>query len=399
MPGPVDNGSAFRSPVTDGEPAWEAIRAAFAPQYPMINLNNAAISPAPLVVQDAMIKAYRFANGEPDVNMWKSLDLALPETKRKLSILADCDVSEVAINRNATEGLCTAIFGIPIRSGDEVLVADWDYPSMRTAWGQRAKREGVVVRPVQYGLMDDDDVVVEAYTRAITPRTKVMHLTHMAHWTGRVLPIERLCALADELDIRTVVDAAQSFAHIPLSFRKMRCDYLATSLHKWLGAPFGTGMLIVKSSRIDETWPLFGTFEQEPHGIDKFDHWNLGTYCSPLENAIGTAIDFHNEIGTERMHARLRELSKYWVEQAADVTGLRIHTPMNSPNLAAVTLFSIEGLGVEAIEKRLSEEYKIHARLRRQFDLAGIRVSPHIYTRKSELDQFVSALRRIAQTA
>lgn len=388
------------SPAADGgEPDWERVRAAYAPQSPNVNLNNASVSPSPLVAQEAVIKAYRFANTEPDVNMWDSLDEALPNIKKKLALMADCDAPEIALNRNSTEGLCTAIFGIPLQAGDEVLLTDWDYPSMIKAWEQRTKREGVVIKRVEYGLLDSDEAIIGAYTRAIGPRTKVMLLTHLVHWTGRALPVERLCALAKQHSIVTVVDAAQSFAHIPLSFRRMDCDYLVTSLHKWMCAPFGNGMLIVKSARIDETWPLLAPFDPEPLRIEKFDHWNLGTYCSPLQTGIEPAIDLHNRIGTARVHARLRELSRYWVQKAAQIKGFKIHTPMDSPELGAVTLFSVAGLEPEVIEKRLRTEHKIRTRFRRQGALAGVRVSPHVYTTKNELDQFVSALRHIVQSA
>ena len=396
-------GAVLETPALCAAPArageWAKVRDAYPPQQPYMNLNNAAVSPAPLVVQDAVAKAYRFANREPDVNMWDGLDAALPGIKKKLAALADCDVEEIAINRNSTEGLCTAISGIDLNAGDEVLLGEWDYASMRKAWNHRRLREGVVVRDIRYDLMDNDDAVVDAYARAITPRTKVLHLTHMIHWTGRVLPVQRLCAMARQHGILTVVDAAQTFAQMPLSFRKLDCDYLATSLHKWLCAPLGTGMLIVKASRIDSTWPLLGPFDPEPLRIEKFDHWNLGTYCSPLETAIEPAIDFHNRLTTERKHARLRELSRYWVQRAADIEGFRIHTPMESPDLGAVTLFSIAGVEPERIEERLKSEYKIRVRVRRQSSLAGVRVSPHVYTLEHELDAFVAALRRIARKA
>jgi selenocysteine lyase/cysteine desulfurase len=381
------------------EPDWERVRSAYAPQSALMNLNNASVSPTPLAVQEVVIKAYRFANGEPDVNMWDRLDGALPGIKAKLAVLADCDPSEIALDRNSSEALCTAIFGIPLKAGDEALLSDWDYPSMCKAFEQRSKREGITVKRVVYGLQDSDDVIVDAYTRAIGPRSKVMLLTHLVHWTGRVLPVERLCALAKQHTLVTVVDAAQSFAHLPFSFRKLGCDYLATSLHKWLCAPLGNGMLIVKAERIDETWPLLAPFDPEPLRIEKFDHWNLGTYCSPLQTGIEAAVDFHNTLGTARVHARLRELSRHWVQKASDIKGFRIHTPMDSPELGAVTLFSIQGMDPEAVEKQLREQHKIRVRFRRQGTLAGVRVSPHIYTSKGDLDRFVSAVRQVAQTA
>ncbi len=382
-----------------GEAEWVRIKQAYPECKPHLNLNNAALSPQPRVVEETVFKAYRFADHEPDVNMWDGLDNARAETKRRLATMADCDPSELGLNRNSTEGLCTFIFGIDLKPGDEVLLAEWDYPSMRHAWEQRRRRNGIVIKWVHFDLMDADEAIIDAYRKAITPRTKVMHLTHLLHYTGRVLPVQQLCAIANAHGIQTIVDAAQSFAQMPISFRQMDCDYLAVSLHKWLCAPFGTGMIIVKASRLDSLWPLIAPFDDDPKGIERFEHWSLGTYSSPSEFAIQSAIDFHNSIGTAKIHARLQELSRYWVQAASDIEGFKMHTPMDTPNLNAVTAFSIAGLSVETIEKRLSAEHNIQVKLRRQHSLACVRVSPQIYILKSELDRFVGALRQVARAA
>jgi selenocysteine lyase/cysteine desulfurase len=171
---------------TDDEKFWANIRAAYPEQQPLLNLNNAAVSPPPLVVEQATIDAYRFISRNPDVNMWSTLDAALPATKRELAALADCSSDEIALNRNSSEGLSTAIFGIPLSAGDEVLISPWDYPSVRAAWLQRQYREGIKVVTVDFYVMDDDDIVVKAYEQAITSRTRVMQLTlldqHFGKW-------------------------------------------------------------------------------------------------------------------------------------------------------------------------------------------------------------------------
>lgn len=381
----------------DEEQRWSAVAREFTPSKQLLNLNNAGVSPQPKVVQEAMIQAYRFANEQPDVNMWEVLDGSRGRIKEKLARMADCDAGEIALNRNATEGLCTAIYGIDLRAGDEVILADWDYESMRHAWQQRAARDGVVLRVVSYDLLASDETIIESYRRAFSARTKVLHLTHMLHYTGRVMPVQALCALARQNGAQTIVDAAQSFAQLPLSFRTIGCDYLAVSLHKWLCAPFGTGMLIVKRERIDALWPLLSPYVAKPAGIDKFDGSSVGTYSSPAERAIEAAIDFHNQLGTAAIHARLRALTRYWMAKAQDIPGFKAYTPLDDANTAAVSLFSIDGIEVEAIEKRLREHHGIRVRWRKAQTLAGVRVSPHIYTSKADLDRFVGALRSISR--
>jgi selenocysteine lyase/cysteine desulfurase len=377
---------------------WQSIRAAFPEQTPFLNLDNGCISPPPLVVQAEVLNKHKFADQNPCYNMFEVLDAAVPAIKAKLAQMVECRPDEIALNRCTTEGICTAIFGMPLARGDEVVLSNWDYPSMISAWRQRASREGIVLRFAQFGLQDGDDAIVQAYARMITRRTRAIHLTHMIHWSGRVTPVAEICDIARARGIRTVVDAAQSFAHIPVSFRQIGCDYLATSFHKWLSAPIGTGMLVVKASRVEETWPLYGTFE-ELAGADKFGLSNLGTFHSGDHYAIGDAIDFHNRVGAVRKQKRLQELSRYWVDKARSIPGFRIHTLMDHPGLGGLTTFSIDGMAVEDIERRLRDEFRIQTRKRTPAGFRGIRVSPQIYNTMDELDTFAAALRKIAASA
>ena len=379
-----------------GDEFWSVVRQAYPPQEPLLNLNNAAVSPPPLVVENAAAEALRMVSRNPDVNMWTHLDAALPGVKAQLAPLAGCTAEEIALNRNSTEGLCTAIFGIPLQAGDQVLLSAWEYPSVRAAWLQRQQREGIEVVPVAFDLMDDDADIVAAYAGAITRRTRVMQLTHMSHWTGRLLPAKKLCALARDNRVVTVLDGAQTFAQLPLSFRELDCDFFVTSLHKWLGAPIGNGMLIVKEDMIDRTWSLLAPFDPPPLRVDKFDHWNLGTYNSALQAGIAPAIEFHRAIGTEFVHARLRELTRYWVDLASGIPGFQLHTPLDADRFGAVTLFSIVGIDSQTIERELRQDHRVHVKYRSVGDLEGLRVSPHIYTLKSELDRFVQALEAVA---
>ncbi|MGY5810049.1 aminotransferase class V-fold PLP-dependent enzyme [Rhizobium sp. LEGMi198b] len=381
------------APASAGEDAWKRVRDQYPVQQPLLNLNNAAVSPPPLVVQEAMIDAYRFISRNPDYNMWSKLDTALPGIKRELAELIDCSPDEIALNRNSSEGLSTAIFGIPLDKGDQVIISDWDYPSVREGWFQRVQRDGIEVFNCAFDLLDDDNDVVEAYVKLMTPRTRVLQLTHMYHWNGRVLPIKRLCDLARERNIITLVDGAQTFAQMPVSFRELDCDFFITSLHKWLGAPVGNGMLIVNRRRIDQTWPLLAPFDQPAVGIDKFDHWNLGTYNSAIQSGIAPAIQLHKEIGAARIHARLRELTRYWIGHARNIPGFRLHTPLDTHELGAIGLFSVDGMDMRRLESDLREKYRVHVKYRKVQDIEGLRVSPHVYMVKSDLDIFVSALR------
>lgn len=377
---------------------WEEVRARYVTQYPLLNLNNAAVSPPTLAVQAAVREAIDAIARNPDYAMWSGLDLKLPDTKAALARLIDAAPDEIALNRNATEGLSLVIFGIPLRMGDEVLIAPWDYPAAIGGWRQRARRDGIVTVECTFDLMADDDTIVAAYEAAITPRTRVMHLTHMVHWNGKRLPVERLCAIARARGILTVVDGAQSFAQMPVSFRAMACDYFVTSLHKWLGAPVGNGMVVMRADLIAETWSHLAPFETTPYAIGKFDHWNLGTYNSALQAAIPVAIEQYDMIGPHLMRRRLSELTDYWVARARRIPGFLLFSQTTGGRAGAVGLFAIEGRDARAIEEALRSEHAIHVKYRKVGEIEGLRVSPHIYTRFSELDRFVDALDAVCRS-
>ena len=380
----------------DEESLWQRVRAGYSFSSKLLNLNNAGVSPQPSVVQEALIRAYRLANELPDVNMWEVLDARRDRTKQKLAQLADCAADEIALNRNATEGLCTVIYGLSLKQGDEVVLAEWDYESLRHAWEQRAQRDGIILRRVDFPVDATDEQVIEVYRNTITSRTRVLYLTHILHYTGRILPVARLCTLAREAGAQSIVDAAQSFAQIPVSFRAIGCDYLAVSLHKWLCAPFGTGMLIVRRSRIDGLWPLLAPFDSPAVGIARFDGSALGTYSSPAESAIEAAIDFHNGIGPAAVHQRLRMLSRHWVAAAREIPGFQLQTPLSGESPAAIVTFSLKQRPADDIESVLRSQHAIHVRSRHRGEFSGVRVSPHLYTTRAELDRFVQALRQIA---
>ena len=385
--------------ITQDESYWNNVQRAFLRSSDLINLNAAGVSPQPISVQDAVIDNYRFANEIPTVNMWEKLDDNRKVIRQKLADLADCSVDELALNRNSTEGLCTAIYGINLKAGDEVLLSKWDYYAMRYAWQQREARDRIKLRWVDFDLPETHENIISKYAANISPRTRVIHLTHLIHYTGQIMPVKEVCALVKGKDIHTIVDAAQTFAHIPLSFKDLNCDYLAVSLHKWLCAPFGSGMLIVRKNRIPNLWPLLAPFDptSQKNSIGKFDGWSLGTYSSAREQGIENAIEFHNHIGGDAKYLRLQYLKHYWTERAGNIDGLSFNVPLDDAYSASVVLASFRGKDGPTVAKALRDDFGIHVVDRVHESLSGIRISPQIYTSLSDLDRLVDGLQIIVR--
>lgn len=382
--------------MTTDETYWKSIRDQYTLDNSVINLNNGGVSPQPKVVQDAHIARYRKSNLAPSYFMWRTIDEEREPLRNRLAAMVNCSPEELAINRNTTEGLNTIIFGLDLTKGDEVVLSTYDYPHMLNAWQQRELRDGIKLNYVHLHQPEEDAAkMVEQYRAAITPRTKVVHVTHVINWTGQVVPVKEITAMAHEHGCQVIVDAAHSFAHFPLDIADINCDYLATSLHKWLCAPFGTGLLFIKKNRIGNVWPLLSSYESLKEDIRKFE--TLGTRSFGAEMAIHDALDFHENIGQDRKTARLRYLKKYWTEKVNGLPKIRFYTSMKEAYSGGMATVGIEGWDGEAMENHLFATRKLHTTVIQHEAVNGVRVSPHVYTTLAELDLLVDELSAMAQ--
>lgn len=383
--------------AAEDELSWAAVRQAYTVSPSIINLNNGGVSPQPKVVQDAVDRYYHYSNEAPSYYMWRILDMGREPLREKLAQLAGCSAEEVAINRNATEALDTVIYGMNLERGDEVILTKQDYPNMIHAWKQRELRDGIKLVWLNLDMPTEDaDYVVNAFSKAVTPRTKVFHITHMINWNGQILPVKRLCEEANRRGIFSLVDGAHTFAHMDFKIPDFGCDAYGTSLHKWLSAPFGTGMLYLKKSRIPEIWPIFSNDKPQGDDIRKFE--TLGTRSFAPEQAIGQAIDFHNAIGAKRKEERLRYLKNYWCELVKDIPRVKLNISLKPEFSCALGNFALDGKKPEDIANILFNEHKIHTVAIVWENIVGVRVTPHVYTLTSELDKLATAIKKIADT-
>jgi selenocysteine lyase/cysteine desulfurase len=404
---PLLNGEALgaveeaASRLTPAGPAqeeefWDIVRTAFVMSPEFINLENGYMSPAPSSVLDAQQAHLRAINARPSPFMRNDQPQERTRVKEELAAFAGCGADEIVITRNATEALDTVIAGMDFGRGDEAIVTDQDYGSMLEAFGQQSRRTGLILRTVSPPLhpVDDEDVV-RVFASAITPRTKVILLTHMINLTGHVLPARKICDMAHARGVDVIVDAAHSFAHIRFSINELHCDYMGVSLHKWLCAPLGTGFLYVAKNKIRGIWPLFGDVSYSPEDIRKFEH--LGTRPVSSEAGIVDAIRFHNAIGSRRKEERLRFLKNYWAEKVATIPGVFLNTPRDPARSCGIANFGITGKTPAEVVDALWAKHRIFVVPIDTGPVHGVRVTPHLYTSMGDLDRFVSAVAEIAR--
>ncbi len=374
--------------VADDESYWSEIQRAFDVDRTLINLNNGGVSPTPTHVLEAMVRDLRFSNEAPVEHMWRVLEPRIESVRRDLAADFGCDPEEMAIVRNASEALETMIFGVDLARGDEVLMTTQNYPRMITAWEQRARREGIVVRQITFDVPPRSDAyVVERFRQAITPRTRVIEVTHITNLTGQILPVREIVTLARERGIQVFVDGAHAYAHFPFTRDALGCDYYGTSLHKWLLAPIGTGFLYVRKERQKALWPLMAAPATMDDNIRKYEE--IGTHPAANHNAIAAALAFHRGIGGARKVARLRLLRDRWAKRLLSESG-RVHvlTPLDDRHAGGIALFNVDGLDTVQLQAWLWAKHRIISTPIVHPEFHGIRVTPNVYTTLDEIDMF-----------
>ena len=386
------------SSLAADEDYWSEIARAFDVDRTLVNLNNGGCSPAPAHVLEAMIRDLRFSNEIPVQHMWVVLEPRIESVRRELAAEFGCDPEEMAITRNASESLETMIFGIDLKPGDEVIYTTQNYPRMITSWEQRARRDGVVLKPIKFPVPPPSRAhVVDRFREAITPRTRVIEVTHITNLTGQIMPVKELVELGRERGIEVFVDGAHAFAQFPFTRDQLGCDYYATSLHKWLFAPIGTGFLYVRKNKIKSLWPLMAAPAKMDDDIRKYEE--IGTHPAANHNAIAVALAFHRAIGSERKAARLRWLRDRWAKRlAAADPRVRILTPLNDTDSCGIGFISIQGFDTEKLQAYLWEKHRIMTTPIVHDEFQGLRITPNVYTTPDEIDVFCARMETTLKT-
>jgi len=380
--------------IARNEDFWFEIARAFTPDRSLTNLNNGGVSPSPRIVQESMKRYLDQSNTAPPYVMWRLLEPRRETVRERFARVFGCDKEEVAFTRNASESLQICQFGIDLKRGDEILTSNQDYPRMIQTFHQRERREGVKL--TQFSLpvpAEDNNEIVRLYESHITPKTKVILMCHTINLTGQVLPVREVAAMARRHGVPVIVDGAHAFAHIDFQLSDLNVDYYGTSLHKWLCAPHGTGMLYVRRDKIRDLWPLMAAKEEMDDDIRKFEE--IGTHPAANYLAIGDAISFHQGIGAARKQARFIYLRDYWAKRLLQHDRVRLHTSLK-PGFA-VGIANVEIVGVDSgdLNRHLWDKHGILVTPIKHDEFQGIRVTPSIYTMLPELDRFCDAMEAV----
>jgi len=369
------------------EDYWATIQQAFSVTRGIINLNNGGVSPSPRIVTEAFVRYTWQQEDATAYTMWQILEPQSETIRTGLAEIFGCDAEEIAITRNASESLEILLMGLDLKSGDEILTTTQDYPRMLTTLKQRELREGLRLNLIKIPIAPANvDDIATAFERAVTPKTKLILVSHQINLTGQILPVKKVCDMARARGIETIVDGAHSFAQFDFKREDLGCDYFGTSLHKWIYAPKGTGMLYVRKEKIPKVWALMASEGQNKNDIRKYEE--IGTHSAAMRLAIGEAILFHNAIGGKRKEERLRYLSRYWMNNLKSIPKIGFNTSFDPKQSCAIANLKVEGVDPVQLGSYLMAKHKIFTTPIVHDEFTGIRITPNVYTTLWELDRF-----------
>src|SRR5436189_935261 len=320
---------------------WREIQFAFTLDRSLINLNNGNSCPSPTVVHEAY-KRYLDSSNQVPVYHRTLIERNIETARRRLAAEFGADPEEIAITRNASESLQIAQMGLDLKPGDEVVTTEQDYGRMLTTWDQRARRDKIKVTRLDFPCPTTQADLYQRFEKAITPQTRGLHFCHITNQSGQLGPVRDLSRLASQLGITTIVDGAHAMGHFPYKLRDLEMDFYGVSLHKWLLAPTGTGLLYVRKDRIGTTWPLQAAPERRDSDVRKFEE--IGTSPAATKAAINEAIAFQQAIGIERKAARLRYLTLRWANELRKDPRVRLHSSLEAGQTWGLAVVSIDGI-------------------------------------------------------
>lgn len=381
--------------LVSDEDFWAQIRSAYLLNPDYINLENGYYCMLPQETLSHYLEQVKQVNFMASRYMRTVQFENRNRVRQKLADLAGCSHDEMILTRNTTESLDLVIGGQDWKKGEEALFALQDYGSMMDMFRLMKERYGIVTRSISLpNHPKSDEEILALYEAQMNKKTRLLLVSHVVNISGQVLPVRKICDMAHARGVEVVVDGAHAFAHLDFRIPELNCDYYGASLHKWLSAPLGAGILYVKKEKIGKLWPLFAEREMPRDDIDRLNH--MGTVPVHVELGIEQAIDFHLRLGAQRKQDRLRYLKSYWTNKVKDHPNILLHTPFETERSCAIANVGIQGMDSKEMAEVLFEKYRIWTVAINRPNVHGCRITPNVFTSTAELDDLADALLEMA---
>jgi isopenicillin-N epimerase len=382
---------------------WQSVRDQFMLSKDSVFFNTGTVGVMPKSVVDKMIEhtkmmatnvtdwAYKDDNKEQFISGYNNL-LSI---RTKVAKLLNCEISEIAMTDNVTNGMSYIANGITLQPGDEILTTDQEHGGGQSSWRVKEKRFGAVFKTVAIGKpINSSSEVYGTIVKAFTPKTKVLMLSHMISGTGSILPVKELCAEAKKRGIFTVLDGAQTVGHIKIDLKDIDCDAYVGCFHKWMGAPTGTGFMFMKADQIKSLWSTVASYRWDDHADEGFRFTQRGTGNFAILLGLEVALDFHFQLGADTVYERIKFLGDRLRTGLRQNKKVKIFSAKEEAMSAGITLYTIEGLTGTQIQDAYWTKAKM--RPRSQGDVFGVRHSTHIFNSVEEIDRAIKIVNELS---
>ncbi|MBZ5556615.1 MAG: aminotransferase class V-fold PLP-dependent enzyme [Acidobacteriia bacterium] len=386
------------TPASPDEKFWVSVREQFVMPKELTMLNAANLCPSSGPVLEMMYRMTKDMDQDPSQDNRVKLGDGRENTRTLLAEFLHVTPEEIVITRNTSESNNFVSTGVDLKPGDEVLLTADNHPSNHTAWQQKAKRFGFTVIDVPTPNPHPGfQYYVDAFTKAITPRTKIISFTHQTSTVGDLFPAKEICRLARERGILTLVDGAQSFGLMDVDLSDIQPDFYSGSAHKWACGPKENGVLYINKSAQSKIWAsIFSAYPGRVGVSRTFE--GFGQRDEPAMIAFGEALKFQTQIGRANIEKRSRELTQALLAGLRKVDGLKIWTSPDPSRGVAVISFQPGNLDARKLAAALYQKDHIGCATRGGQDRPGIRFSPHFYNTHADIDRTVAAVKKYMAT-
>ena len=375
---------------------WKSIRRQYKLTSDFINLESGYYNIIPSPILKKLKKHLERVNLEGSFYMRKILENDREEININLAEFVGCSSKNLIITRNTTESLDMIISGYPWKQEDEIIYAYQDYGAMRVMIEQVVDRHKIKAQLVSIpNHPSSDQEIVDLYSSKINTKTKLILVSHMVNITGQILPVRKICDMAHQKGVEVLVDGAHCVGHFDFKISELNCDYYGSSLHKWLAAPLGNGLLYIKQKHISKIWPLFADYIKDKKNIKRLNH--LGTHPAYITLGIRDAIQFLDQIGIHRKQKRLEDLRTYWMTALKGVSNVVLNTPLSNKRACGIGNIGLQNMTPKEFSQKLFSEHNIFTVAIDENNVRGCRITPNIFTDFEELDVFIGAVKTLAK--
>jgi isopenicillin-N epimerase len=386
------------TPASPDEKFWTSVRDQFVMPKDLAMLNAANLCPSSGPVLETMYRLTKDMDQDPSQDNRAKLGDGREETRKLLAQFLRVTPEEIVITRNTSESNNLVSTGVDLKPGDEVLLTQDNHPSNHTAWQEKAKRFGFTVIDVPVPNPHPGfDHYVQAFTKAITPKTKLISITHLTSTVGDLFPAKEICRLARERGILTLVDGAQTFGLMDVDLSDIQPDFYSGSAHKWPCGPKENGVLFINKSAQSKIWAsIFSAYPGRVGVSRTFE--GFGQRDEPAMMAFGEALKLQTQIGRAQIEKRSRELTQAAMEGLRKIDGVKIWTSPDPSRSVAVLSFQPGTLDVRKLSAALYQKERIGCATRGGTDRPGLRFSPHFYNTHADIDRAVGAVKKYMAT-